>query len=412
MKHFTIIVFILLLCWHPRMLAQSDIPYDKFIPQSSNYFVDSTKQWNTLTVGFGPGMVALCGTRVNKFGGEIFLDSNSYMYLFESRDSLQNQWDICGFIREDTINSLVYFDFNDGLEEEGLIYDFNLEVGDSIYIDNYYLFFVDALLICDSIDTVLINGVEKRRYFFLDNGLGTSYSDIWIEDIGSIYGLLFVGCYSAGWAGGENFVLCYSENDTVMYMDSVFNTCYIDEFHPKIITEYFDTAYLNIPYEFQVQLSDTTGIDSINWYGGGFPPNLSFNQATGMVSGVPQNVGVYYCGVSVQNGDIGYITDNLNSDLVVVLPIGIEDSQRNHKFNVYPNPFTTSTTIEYELTEISNIQFAIYNVIGEVVYMGEDRMMPQGKHSFTWTAERLPEGMYYAVLRSEEGVSVVKMVKQ
>ncbi|MCK5766593.1 MAG: T9SS type A sorting domain-containing protein [Bacteroidales bacterium] len=28
------------------------------------------------------------------------------------------------------------------------------------------------------------------------------------------------------------------------------------------------------------------------------------------------------------------------------------------------------------------------------------------------TADRLPEGMYYAVLRSEEGVAVVKVVKQ
>jgi len=78
----------------------------------------------------------------------------------------------------------------------------------------------------------------------------------------------------------------------------------------------------------------------------------------------------------------------------------------------HPNPFTTSTIIEYELKEISNIQFTIYNVIGEVVYMGEDRMMFQGKHSFTWAADRLPEGMYYAVLRSEERVSIIKMIKQ
>ena len=38
--------------------------------------------------------------------------------------------------------------------------------------------------------------------------------------------------------------------------------------------------------------------------------------------------------------------------------------------------------------------------------------MPQGRHSFRWSAERLPQGMYYAVLRSEEGMSVIKMLKQ
>ena len=94
--------------------------------------------------------------------------------------------------------------------------------------------------------------------------------------------------------------------------------------------------------------------------------------------------------------------------------IGYDDLQTivNSRMSTYPNPFTTFTTIEYELSEISNIQFTIYNVIGEVVYQAVDRMMPQGKHSFTWSADRLPEGLYYGVLRSGEGVSVVKIIKQ
>ena len=50
--------------------------------------------------------------------------------------------------------------------------------------------------------------------------------------------------------------------------------------------------------------------------------------------------------------------------------------------------------------------------MGKTILVTIDRMMPQGKHSFTWSADRLPDGMYYAVLRSEEGVAVVKMLKQ
>ena len=92
--------------------------------------------------------------------------------------------------------------------------------------------------------------------------------------------------------------------------------------------------------------------------------------------------------------------------------IGIPEPTIDHHLSSYPNPFTTTTTIEYELTESSCVQLTIYNAIGEEVYTTEDRRMPQGKHSFTWTADQLPEGLYYAVLRSEEGVSVVKMVKQ
>jgi hypothetical protein len=78
----------------------------------------------------------------------------------------------------------------------------------------------------------------------------------------------------------------------------------------------------------------------------------------------------------------------------------------------HPNPFSISTTIEYELFEPSHVQLTIYNAIGEEIYTAEDRIMVVGKHTIIWTADRLPEGLYYAVLRSEEGVSVVKMVKQ
>ena len=78
----------------------------------------------------------------------------------------------------------------------------------------------------------------------------------------------------------------------------------------------------------------------------------------------------------------------------------------------YPNPFTTSTNIEYELNAISNIQFTVYNVMGEEVYRTEESMMPQGRHTVTWSPSHLPKGLYYAVLKSEKGVSVVKIIKQ
>ena len=89
-----------------------------------------------------------------------------------------------------------------------------------------------------------------------------------------------------------------------------------------------------------------------------------------------------------------------------------ENEHGDDVLQVYPIPFTTSTTIEYELTNPSHIQITIYNTIGETVYKAEDGIKLQGKHTFIWSPESLPEGMYYAVLRSEEGVSVVKVIKQ
>ena len=91
---------------------------------------------------------------------------------------------------------------------------------------------------------------------------------------------------------------------------------------------------------------------------------------------------------------------------------GIDEKEAYAYMSTYPNPFTTSTTIEYELYTFSNIQFTVYNMIGEVVHIAEELNIPPGRHKVTWSPGHLPAGLYYGVLRSEDGVSVVKMVKQ
>ncbi len=162
-----------------------------------------------------------------------------------------------------------------------------------------------------------------------------------------------------------------------------------------------------------VLLQDMTYRRRINFYG-----TYSWIEGTGTTSGLFYP---YYWGIACicsthlvcfyHNGNLVYLDESTMPcfNLAVSQP---EFSGNNQDFDIYPNPFSTTTTIEYELTEPSHVQLSIYNAIGEVVYNTEDRLMSVGKYSFTWSAERLPEGLYYAVLRSEEGVGVVKMVKQ
>ena len=91
--------------------------------------------------------------------------------------------------------------------------------------------------------------------------------------------------------------------------------------------------------------------------------------------------------------------------------VGINEQQLSTYLSVYPNPFTTSTAIGFALNRKSKIQISIFNTIGEEVFYKENHL-DQGTHQFSWSPHHLPAGLYYAVLRSEEGVSVVKMIKQ
>jgi len=113
--------------------------------------------------------------------------------------------------------------------------------------------------------------------------------------------------------------------------------------------------------------------------------------------------------VSIQNA-IG--CDSLEVVKELCSHNSIPEQQSVSQLSAYPNPFTTSTTIEFELNGKSKIQISIYNTMGEVVYQTEERLMLPGSHILTWSPGHLPTGLYYGVLKSEDGVSAVNMVKQ
>ena len=81
----------------------------------------------------------------------------------------------------------VYF-VSPGETEELLLYDFSLEVETSIELPNTTLGNAGTYNVTN-VDTVMVNGVPKRR-LFLENVFGGT-NDVWIEGLGSvIYGLL------------------------------------------------------------------------------------------------------------------------------------------------------------------------------------------------------------------------------
>lgn len=85
---------------------------------------------------------------------------------------------------------------------------------------------------------------------------------------------------------------------------------------------------------------------------------------------------------------------------------------QSSKFKVwnYPNPFTTFTTITYELNQQSTIQITIYNHLGEQIEVIRQKQST-GKKQVFWNAEELPAGVYFCVLKSNEGTKTTKMIK-
>jgi len=77
----------------------------------------------------------------------------------------------------------------------------------------------------------------------------------------------------------------------------------------------------------------------------------------------------------------------------------------------YPNPFNPSTVIEFSLPEnVGNVQLSIYNALGEKIAELVNTVLVAGKYSYQWNAQNVATGMYIYELRTDNFVSVKKMM--
>ena len=77
----------------------------------------------------------------------------------------------------------------------------------------------------------------------------------------------------------------------------------------------------------------------------------------------------------------------------------------------YPDPFVSSTTVEFYLTQSSWVTIVIYHNNRRIVtYPGEFRK--EGRHSFVFNAEQLPPGIYTCTIANGETVMSEKMYKK
>jgi hypothetical protein len=76
----------------------------------------------------------------------------------------------------------------------------------------------------------------------------------------------------------------------------------------------------------------------------------------------------------------------------------------------YPNPFNPSTTIKFQLPELSFVTLKVYDVLGNEIktLVNEEKVV--GNYEVEFNATRLPSGIYFYRLQSGSFVETKKMV--
>jgi hypothetical protein len=68
----------------------------------------------------------------------------------------------------------------------------------------------------------------------------------------------------------------------------------------------------------------------------------------------------------------------------------------------YPNPFNSSTLIEYGLPEPGSVKVDIFDILGRKVQTLVDGTQPAGYHQVTWKADKVPSGLYFYRIQAGE----------
>ena len=86
----------------------------------------------------------------------------------------------------------------------------------------------------------------------------------------------------------------------------------------------------------------------------------------------------------------------------------VEDESIPSKFDlsVYPNPFNPSTTIQYQISEMSDVEFRIYDILGREIWSFFNSDKPVGLYKLKWnginnSGQNVSSGIY--ILRMTAG---------
>ena len=202
--------------WKSVQNADEIIPYTPYHP-----IVEDGKQWNVLfSYPWNPPEPQHKYTDIYKIEGDTLVDGVSYKVMYTTRNENLTGWSVCGVIRETEDMQVLYR--RDGSSYDEILYDFSMEVGDTICMCDYG--YDGCCMVVIEKGETIVNG-EPRKQIVLEYSWGDQ--EVWIEGIGSLYGIIDSG--SLFLTGGSTNLLCYYEDGDLIWQNTTpgYDECYM-----------------------------------------------------------------------------------------------------------------------------------------------------------------------------------------
>jgi len=93
-------------------------------------------------------------------------------------------------------------------------------------------------------------------------------------------------------------------------------------------------------------------------------------------------------------------------------PLGLTNNLYNiASVTIYPNPVSSSTTIEINTNESQNVQVTVFDVIGKTVINIPKQELQSGSMKINLDLTGLNNGLYFCQIRTNENLQTVKLIK-
>lgn len=157
-----------------------------------------------------------------------------------------------------------------------------------------------------------------------------------------------------------------------------------------------EAAGSNLEYQWQEFVTDWNNINNGGVYSGANTSTLSITDPPLTMYGYN-----YRCIIS-GICEPSTITDGL-ATLTVILTTGIDkgnfklDNTNNLlRFNAYPNPFNNELTFNFYLSDLSDVQINVYDLLGNEVFNKVQNNIKEGDHTLKFDRNKLQQGFYTA----------------
>ncbi|MCF8356073.1 MAG: T9SS type A sorting domain-containing protein [Melioribacteraceae bacterium] len=377
--------------WSEPVLLDSSFARQYFWEESPSL----SSNMDTIYFDRGNGVIHTAIKRDDKWQPSIKLNDNINGFVSKYRPSISKDgkrlylsvwagyggWDVW------------YSDWNYDIGDWGTAYNMGAVINNPG--DQMYLYEVNK----DTVFCLSYGGTNLYSWNYQENSW-TKIDSFWYHELGV----------------GDKMGLSMTENKKKIYFARGFYNS-PEPYNIDILVTYWDSTsnYWGDVYSLNINTEPTFSPDSSHTYGGGeYDPWIS---PDGKIIIFASNRDAEYDSINTDNATdiyISYLLVDEDGNPVSVQNEDLSDKSLNESCKIfsYPNPFNSSTTIQYELPVESSVTIKLYDSLGREITTILNEKKEAGKHktALDFKNYKLSSGLYFCTLYTKSAVITNKLI--